>query len=702
MFHTGQIIGGDYEILDLVGQGGMGFVFRARQRSLDRIVCLKVPRQEVRADEAAMARFAREARTIARLNHPNIVSIYVVHLPQDPDDVPYLVMEFVEGRNLEEHIYEQRGRIKIGDFLSIMLQTCDGLQAAHEANVIHRDIKPANLVISPTTNTVKIMDFGIARIQSSLDTTATSTLIMGTPAFMSPEQVRGEKPVPSSDLYSLGAMLYVFCAQRPLFEGGATTVAIKQITDMPVSVRQFNRQVPPELDELILRCLNKDPRKRPATARELGAELERILRPIADQPIRQLIPQTTNATGALAGAEEGITWYDPALLRKARWIRAIGALAGLLLLGAWVWWVVLGELAPSWRARAAGASGDLLAERAASLDVLRHPTPRWLPFLNRDAEAGTSLQSIAARLDPEEAWSTLTRAGDTWLLQVARDPLSIQDSFDEEFAEVRNAEARWQNHSPADAELHAFDQAFAGYRHVARSLDELDQANRGKRYAAAWNRFVALGSLLPDSRKSILAAWSPPAVDPGDTRGDGEAATPTPTPPPTPTPVPTPEPTHSPTPSPAPPTSTPEPTPSLSPEPTESSTPLPTATASNDPKVIEEALNQLDAALVQGPSAPFFAEGYADPALADRYRAMLTRLQNRQYQVREARHTLRDFTVEGDKAQWSGSVVLRGRLPTNIQLFNIAAVSNVRITWVWRQDRWLILDTTLPLEDIGN
>ena len=108
MFKTGQIVGGDFEVLDLVGQGGMGFVFRARQLSLDRIVCLKVPRHEVRADANAMVRFEREAKTVARLNHPNIVSIFIVHLPKDPEDVPYLVMEFVEGKNLEEQIYTHR------------------------------------------------------------------------------------------------------------------------------------------------------------------------------------------------------------------------------------------------------------------------------------------------------------------------------------------------------------------------------------------------------------------------------------------------------------------------------------------------------------------------------------------------------------------------------------------------------------------
>lgn len=712
MFKTGQIVGGDFEVLDLVGQGGMGFVFRARQLSLDRIVCLKVPRHEVRADANAMVRFEREAKTVARLNHPNIVSIFIVHLPKDPEDVPYLVMEFVEGKNLEEHIYTHRSELTVGSLLDILLQICDGLEAAHGANIIHRDIKPANIVISKTTSTVKIMDFGIARIQSSLDTVATSTVIVGTPAFMSPEQVRGERPTPASDLYSLGAMLYVFLAQRPLFEGTATTVAIKQITDTPDPIRNFNRFVTPELDELILRCLNKDPQKRPARARELAAAFDKILRPLADQPIRYLIPETTNATDALAIAEDAVTWYNPALKRKALAVQIVAAVIALALIGVWGWQVALKELLPYRAAVAAETAKDAPRAEAAYRQVLRHATPSWLPFLSRDARANAYFARIAADLSKADPWQTLDKSWELWLDRAPKDPALLAQAFEEEFKKAREIGEAWKRDLPADSEALAYAQAVAGFARVADDVAALDEARRSGDPAAVRAAHTALAALLPENRKGLFDEWlaataTPP---PGAALGHGTGiarvnSTPDPrassgasshspasgtmSPP---TPVPTPEmPPQTPVP-----TASPEPTPSAVP------TPVPTSSPSPDSKVASALVEQLDAALVQGASSNFFQQGFADAAVADRFRDLLNRLRKKQYEIREARHTINQFALEGDKGIWKGSFTLRGRLPANIQLFDIATVGDVQITLVWRDDRWLIENTTLPLEDIGD
>jgi len=699
MFQSGQIVGGDYEILDLLGSGGMGFVFRARQKSLDRIVCLKVPREEIRADEAAMARFEREAKTIARINHPNIVSIFVVHLPKNPAETPFIVMEFIEGRELEDYIFANRGRLNVGDLLDLAKQICAGLHAAHETQIVHRDIKPANIMIATATGTVKIMDFGIARV-SSLADTATSTMVVGTPAFMSPEQVRGEKPTPQSDIYALGAVLYVLFAQRPLFEGTATTVAIKQLTEMPQPPRDFNEAIPPELDRLIMKCLQKDPSKRPASAKELADELETILRPLANRPLRLLIPETTDATNALATAAQGLTWYDPSSKKRAAWMLALAAAVSILLFAGFFYQMVWAEIAPMRRAAAALARAREREDeappllRAAAGDLratLAHPLPAWLAFADRDPQAAEALSHVKGMVEKADPWRRLTDSWRDWRREMETVEPRRRRSAEEVFGPAIQIRDRWKALAPGDSELAAYEQNLSRLQALAASMLRLEEEARNgepdqaTRQLAALEPFLPEGSALSKSTRAAIAARrealrpAEPPPTPATRRGEtdtGSAAVM----PPEPTPIlltPTPAPTPSPLPSPS-----PSPTPSL------------------DREVANTFVARLDKAILEGASAPFFSSACASEETAGRYKAFLKRLEAK-YELREARHTMSDFQVEGDQGRWTGSVQLRGRLLANRLPTTIANVPVVHLTFVWRDSQWLLLDSDFPFDSVG-
>lgn len=688
MIKTGQIVGGDFEILEMIGQGGMGFVFKARQRSLDRIVCLKVPKAEVRADPEAMRRFEREAKTIARLNHPNIVGIFLVHLPESEDDDPYIVMEYVEGLNLEDHIYSSRSTMCIGDLLDLFLQICDGLEAAHEANIIHRDIKPANIVISKASHTVKIMDFGIARIQSGMDSTATRTMIVGTPAFMSPEQVRGEKPTASSDIYAFGAVLYVLFAQRPLFEGGATTVAFKQVTDVPPSVRESNRLITPELDALILRTLEKDPKKRPPTAQILAENLDRILRPIAAEPLRRLIPDPTAATEALMTAARGTTWHDPQARKRLFRLLGVAALTGLVLLAGGV-----GRMA--WKERGAFHQAESLREgephRALAyyFEVLNNPAPKWLPFIDRDAKALDRIKTLTRDFAPKTAWDVLQKCWAQWKSERGK-PRAEQDAPEKVFAPASTLASQWRRLAPTDAEGLAFTQALEQRLRLARQMVNFDVVEaKGDREEVArlQAHLLPLRKEDPDLvaflRLDSAAGLASGATLPGTRNGESGTQTGKPA---TPTPSPTPS---------ASPTASPSPTVSATPSPSPSPTPA------TDPQVVNDLIARLDAALLKGPADSFFSEHCAPPA-AEKYKAFLQKLSVK-YILSEARHSMTGFTVlpEERKATWSGQFRLRGRQKANIAVADIGRVPTVNILLEWKMDRWIIVQTDLPFDQIG-
>ena len=261
------------EILDLIGHGGMGAVYKARQRGLDRIVALKILPPEVGRDPSFAERFTREARALARLNHPNIVTI---HDSGAADGLYYLVMEYVDGINLRQAFHT--GELTPKEALAIVPQICDALQYAHDEGVVHRDIKPENLLLD-TKGRVKIADFGLARLLGQADNNFTLTAahqVMGTPKYMAPEQMEGSHEVDHrADIYSLGVVFYeMLTGELPL---GRFQPPSKKVR---VDVR---------LDEVVLRTLEKEPARRYQAARELKGDVETISGlGLSAQQLRQL------------------------------------------------------------------------------------------------------------------------------------------------------------------------------------------------------------------------------------------------------------------------------------------------------------------------------------------------------------------------------------------------------------------------------
>jgi len=272
---AGQVLGGRYEIEDLLGRGGMAVVWRGRDLRLDRPVAIKEMLLGL-PDPVAMKRFDREARVAARLAHPNIVAVHDVGTDGDRH---YIVMELVEGRTVAAMLAD--GPLPVADAVAIAEQACDGLAAAHAAGIIHRDIKPANLVRTGS-GVVKICDFGIARaLLSSDDTDLTGpTLAMGSSQYMAPEQVNGEPIDARTDLYALGCTLYAMLTGEPPFSGGTTLATLhRQCTEPPVPVGERRADVPPALAELTAHLLAKVPADRPADA----ADVQHALRALQAQ-----------------------------------------------------------------------------------------------------------------------------------------------------------------------------------------------------------------------------------------------------------------------------------------------------------------------------------------------------------------------------------------------------------------------------------
>lgn len=268
---TETLLGNRYELEALIGQGGMAHVYRARDRVLGRPVAIKILRPEYASDENLLARFQREARAAAALLHPNIVSVYDVG--QDGDR-HYIVMEYMPGPTLKE-VIRQRAPLPVEQALKVAEQVCAALEYAHRHGVIHRDIKPQNILFSEDEEVVKVADFGIAKSRLDPEITA-ERLALGTVKYISPEQARGVEVVPQSDLYSLGVVLYeMLTGEQPFTGDTPVSIALQHIEADPPPLRQFNPYIPPAVEEIVLRCLAKDPRHRFLSAREMRLALER-------------------------------------------------------------------------------------------------------------------------------------------------------------------------------------------------------------------------------------------------------------------------------------------------------------------------------------------------------------------------------------------------------------------------------------------
>jgi serine/threonine protein kinase len=262
---------GEYEILEVVGRGGMGIVFRALDPRLNRIVAVKVLAPELASQATAVQRFLREARAAATVNHPNVVNIYHV---EDKHRPPFLVMEFIPGRSLQQKI-DERGALSVKEILRIGMQAAAGIAAAHAQGLVHRDIKPANILLENGVERVKITDFGLARAVDDVGMTKTGQ-VLGTPQYMSPEQAgNGETVDARTDQFSLGCVLYAMATGRPPFRGHSTMEVLLQVCERdPRPVRDINPDIPEWLEEIIEKLMAKDKEDRFTTVTAVAGLLE--------------------------------------------------------------------------------------------------------------------------------------------------------------------------------------------------------------------------------------------------------------------------------------------------------------------------------------------------------------------------------------------------------------------------------------------
>jgi serine/threonine-protein kinase len=285
-----QTIGERYTVEARIGQGGMAEVFRGFDPQLDRTVAIKILGHPFDRDAGFVTRFRREAQAAARLNHPNIVGVYDAG---SDGDTQYIVMEYIEGRTLASFL-AGGGEPTPMQAVELVEKVASALQAAHEHGIIHRDIKPANVMVT-RSGAVKVMDFGIARLQTDATAPQTSSVI-GTPAYFSPEQAQGQPVDARSDIYSLGCVLYEMLAHHQAFTGDTpVAIAYKQVNETPPPPSAANPDVPPRLDAVVMKCLAKNPANRYQTAGELIADLERVRQGI-DVEATPLLPVVGDAT----------------------------------------------------------------------------------------------------------------------------------------------------------------------------------------------------------------------------------------------------------------------------------------------------------------------------------------------------------------------------------------------------------------------
>src|SRR5687767_2394883 len=286
----GTRIGG-YEIVALVGAGGMGEVYRARDARLGRDVAIKVVSPEIAADADGLMRFDREARMLASLNHPNIAAIYGV---EDSAGFPALILEFVDGDTLADRI--ARGSIPVADAVSYARQVAEALDTAHEAGIVHRDLKPGNIKITEDGR-VKVLDFGLAKAiaaaiapDPAIDPAHSPTVtvhgtrggvILGTAAYMSPEQARGKPIDKRTDIWAFGCVLYEMLTGRRPFDGETTSDVIAAIIERHPDMSKLPATVPAHVRRVIERCLEKDPKHRARDIADVRAELEVVAPPAA-------------------------------------------------------------------------------------------------------------------------------------------------------------------------------------------------------------------------------------------------------------------------------------------------------------------------------------------------------------------------------------------------------------------------------------
>ena len=255
-----------YQLQDTLGTGGMAVVYKAKDQLLERHVAVKVLLEDFSKDPAFRVRFRQEARAAANLSHPNIVTVHDFGLDQGH---LFIVMEYMPGTDLKT-LTKQKERFSVSEALELMILACGGVGYAHRAGLVHCDVKPHNMLVTPEGR-LKVTDFGIARALSTISPDERSDVVWGSPHYFSPEQASGRPPSPSSDVYSLGIILYEMITGRlPFIASDSAELARMHREDKPVAPRYYNNSIPSALEEIILKVLSKEPSSRYRTADQMG------------------------------------------------------------------------------------------------------------------------------------------------------------------------------------------------------------------------------------------------------------------------------------------------------------------------------------------------------------------------------------------------------------------------------------------------
>jgi eukaryotic-like serine/threonine-protein kinase len=462
---------GDFHVDKLLGRGGMGEVYLARQTSLDRPVALKVLRAHFAANPTYLGRLKSEATAVAKLNHASIVHVYTLGCI---DEINFIAMEYVQGTNLRDYILK-KGALDLPLALSIMRQTGQAIGAAGEVGLIHRDIKPENILITKKGR-VKVADFGLCRDQDRTAVHLTQTgVTMGTPLYMSPEQAQGHAVDHRSDLYSLGVTYYHMLAGVPPFQAEtALAVALKQVREMPRSMLIHRPDLPPELDRLVMTLIAKSPADRYQSAALMLADLAKI---------RDTIQVGTAPTIADVGAEpRGLSAEAPPsesgpqpranLAPSSR----IGAVAEPLAAkddrsaGSWrlKWpWVVTAAVVPCLAGAIAGWNARNPDVMSIPPDPVRPPPALWLDpgwaEIPKQANAEEQLKSALLEA-PRDQWAAAFLAVPGWF------PRS-HDTASKAYTQLARI---WHRRSDVDA-LRALDAELSHWSEAQKHDQKLDQ-----------------------------------------------------------------------------------------------------------------------------------------------------------------------------------------------------------------------------------
>ncbi len=304
MSEQSVVLNGRYELLERIGSGGMSVVYKAKDRSLGRIVAVKVMHESFTSDSGFLKRFQQEAYSAANLAHPNIVTVH--DIGQD-EYKHYIVMEYVEGQTLKELIRSyQEEPMPISRALDLVIQVCNGIGYAHRANLVHCDVKPQNVIVT-VDEQVKVADFGIARAISGATQVQQVSQVWGTPQYFAPEQAAGDAPTPASDVYAIGIMLFEMLTGRlPFAAESHTAMALKHLHTPPPLVSEFNPAIPAQLAHIVNKLLAKEPAGRYRTAGQLGRIISTYRQRSQEEtgPIYPPLVTTTRQTPAIPVAEQ--------------------------------------------------------------------------------------------------------------------------------------------------------------------------------------------------------------------------------------------------------------------------------------------------------------------------------------------------------------------------------------------------------------